>query len=562
MTTFWLPHPYILALTGFGLLTALVVWLPLVLRKLPLSLPIVCIALGAGLFSLPQVTLAPLPLLYPEITERFTEFVMIIALMGAGLKIDRAFRWRTWMVTWRLLAITMPLGILAIAALAAWAMSLPWAIALLLAASLAPTDPVLASDIQVGPPKTGNEDEVRFGLTSEAGLNDGFAFPFVHLALALATVAGTGQAWFGEWLSYRVLWEIATAIGAGWMIGRIFGWLTFHIGAESKFSQSGDGLIALAATCISYGLAEMLHCYGFLAVFVTALTFRSSHPEHDFHHDMYDITEQIERLTMMVLLLLFGGALVSGLLSSVSWTDIVVALLILLAIRPLTGMIGLAGVKVDCSEKLTLAFFGIRGVGSIYYLAYGLNHIHAASAGRLWGVVGLVILLSIVLHGLTVTPIMRSLDRQQGRDPDRDDPIDKKPAPKETGLSRFHPFPSGRLIQPFFEIKRRHPAWPYAISIYHGVHLQHPRDSGTHGARANETRLNMDINELLHREQVSLINAAYAVCEPSRHAHRNLAHLYGERLAYAGFPHRHFGCLSTNGLTTLRIPRSKRVEFV
>ncbi|RZL84259.1 MAG: sodium:proton antiporter, partial [Sphingomonas sp.] len=103
----WLPDPYIFMLTGFGLLTALVVWLPLALRKLPLSLPIVCITLGAAFFSLPQVTLRPLPLLYPEIAERFTEFVVIIALMGAGLKIDRVFRWRDWAVTWRLLAVTM-----------------------------------------------------------------------------------------------------------------------------------------------------------------------------------------------------------------------------------------------------------------------------------------------------------------------------------------------------------------------------------------------------------------------------------------------------------------------
>jgi NhaP-type Na+/H+ or K+/H+ antiporter len=151
----WLPHPYIVALTGFGLLTALVVWLPLVLRKLPLSLPIVCIALGAALFSLPQLALKPLPMLYPQVTERFTEFVVIIALMGAGLKIDRAFHWRHWMVTWRLLSITMPLSILAIVVLTVWTLGVPWAIALLLAASLAPTDPVLASDIQVARPRAG-----------------------------------------------------------------------------------------------------------------------------------------------------------------------------------------------------------------------------------------------------------------------------------------------------------------------------------------------------------------------------------------------------------------------
>ncbi|MFD1952216.1 cation:proton antiporter [Sphingomonas arantia] len=424
-----LPEPYILMLAGFGILTAVVVWLPLVLRKLPLSLPIVCIALGAALFSLPQITLRPLPWLYPAITERFTEFVVIIALMGAGLKIDRVFNWREWAVTWRLLAVTMPLGILAITLLAAWGIGLPWAIALLLAASLAPTDPVLAADIQVGPPKTGDEDEVRFGLTSEAGLNDGLAFPFVHLAILLATVAATGEPWFGEWLGYRVFWEIGVGIGAGWLIGRAFGWLTFHVSAESKLVQTGDGLIALAATCVSYGFTEIVHCYGFLAVFVTALTFRGTHRDHDFHHNMHDVTEQIERLAMMVLLLLFGGAVVSGLFSAVSWVDVVAAVVILLVIRPLTGILGLAGLKADRSEKLTLAFFGIRGVGSIYYLAFGLNHIEVDGVERLWGIVGLVILFSVVLHGLTVTPIMRSLDRQHGRDPDRDDPVAAPAAP-------------------------------------------------------------------------------------------------------------------------------------
>lgn len=180
------PDPYILILTGAGLLIALVAWLPLALKRLPLSLPIVCIGIGAAIFLLPQVTLRPLPYRYPEITERFAEFVVIIALMGAGLKIDRVFGWRRWSITWRLLAITMPLGIVAIAALGMEVLGLPLAVALLLAASLAPTDPVLAADVQVGPPKTGDEDEVRFGLTSEAGLNDGAAFPFVHLAVLLA----------------------------------------------------------------------------------------------------------------------------------------------------------------------------------------------------------------------------------------------------------------------------------------------------------------------------------------------------------------------------------------
>nr|WP_221231064.1 cation:proton antiporter [Sphingobium subterraneum] len=417
-------------LTGAGLLIALVAWLPLALKRLPLSLPIVCMGLGAAIFSLPVVTLRPLPLDFPQITERFTEFVVIIALMGAGLKLDRPFSWRKWGVTWRLLAVTMPLGIVAITLLGTGLLGLSWVAALLLAASLAPTDPVLAADIQVGPPKTGEEDEVRFGLTSEAGLNDGFAFPFVHLAIALGLAATTGEPWARQWLLHNVVWEIGAGVIGGWLIGRLFGWLTFHVPADTKLSKTGDGLIAISATFLSYGVTELIQAYGFLAVFVTALTLRRSHRDHEFNRQMHDITEQVERLAMMVLLLLFGGALVSGLLGPLEAMDVVGAAIILLIIRPLSGMIALAGFKADLSEKMTLAFFGIRGVGSFYYLAYGLNHMQTPVGERLWAIVGLVALLSILLHGLTVTPVMRQLDRLQGRDPDAEDAT-ASPGPQE-----------------------------------------------------------------------------------------------------------------------------------
>ncbi|WP_347138264.1 cation:proton antiporter [Paracoccus sp. SSK6] len=423
MTTLFQPDPYILVLTGAGVLIALVAWLPLALRRLPLSLPIVCIGLGAAIFSLPQAGLAPLPLAYPEITERFTEFVIIIALMGAGLKLDRVFGLRRWQVTWRLILVTLPLSIAAITALAGTWMGLSWPVALLLGASLAPTDPVLASDVQVGPPKSGEEDEVRFGLTSEAGMNDGAAFPFVHLAIALSLAAATGEPWAAKWLAYNVLWEIGAGVAGGYLIGRAFGWITFRIPAETKLAQTGDGLIALSATFLSYGLTEIIHSYGFLSVFVTALTFRHAHRSHDFHREMHDVTEQVERLAMMVLLLLFGGALARGLLDALAWTDIAAALVILLVIRPVTGLIGLRGFRAAWGEKLTIAFFGIRGMGSIYYMAYGLNHMEVAGAERLWAIVGLVVLLSILMHGLTVTPVMRHLDRSSGRDPDADTPF-------------------------------------------------------------------------------------------------------------------------------------------
>lgn len=137
---------------------------------------------------------------------------------------------------------------------------------------------------------------------------------------------------------------------------------------------------------------------------------------------MHDLTEQVERLAMMVLLILFGGALVTGLLNALRLEDIILVVLTLLLVRPLTGLIALSGMNAERFEKLTIAFFGIRGVGSFYYLAYGLNHMEVENQHRLWGIVGLTALLSILLHGLTVTPAMRWLDRRQGRDPDTGQP--------------------------------------------------------------------------------------------------------------------------------------------
>lgn len=179
--------------------------------------------------------------------------------------------------------------------------------------------------------------------------------------------------------------------------------------------------IAIAATFISYGATEIVNCYGFLAVFVTALTLPASHRDHEFNVQMHDLAIQIERLAMMVLLLLFGGALITGLLEPLRLVDVALVLLILLVVRPLTGLAALIGFEADRFEKLMIAFFGTRGVGSFYYLAYGLNHMDANDPERLWAI-GLAALVSILLHGLRVTPAMRWLDRKQGRDPDRGEP--------------------------------------------------------------------------------------------------------------------------------------------
>ncbi|MFC0103670.1 cation:proton antiporter [Sphingopyxis terrae] len=412
------PEPYILWLSGAGFLVALLAWLPLALKRLPLSLPIICIALGAVIFSLPGVAVAPLPQAYPAVAERLSELVVIVALMGAGLKLDRLFAWRGWLVTWRLLGIAMPLTILAVTLLGTAWLGLPLASALLLAACLAPTDPVLAADVQVGPPRSGEEDEVRFGLTSEAGFNDALAFPFVNLALALALAERTGGAWLADWFWIDIVWKLAAGAGAGWLVGRLFGWLTFRSDPDTRLSRTGDGLIAIAATLLAYGATEMAGGYGFLAVFVAALTLRRADHDHSFNRKMHDFTEQMERLGMMVVLILFGGAIADGLLAPLGLRDYIAAAAIIFLIRPVAGWLGLVGFRAARSERFALAFFGIRGVGSIYYLAFALGETDFAAADRLWALAGLVLLLSILLHGLTVTPAMRALDRSQGRDPD------------------------------------------------------------------------------------------------------------------------------------------------
>jgi len=411
----WWPDAYAVGLTGIGLLIALVAWLPLALRSVPLSLPIVCILVGGLAYLAPYVEVDPSPQAHPYITERMTEFVVIVALMGAGLKIDRRFSFKGWAIAWRLLLITMPLSILATIFIATGILGLSTVSALLLAASLSPTDPVLAADIQVGAPLEGGEDAVRFALTAEAGLNDGFAFPFVHLAIIISIATATGEPWLLHWLSLNVLWETIAGVACGWLVGRVFGWATFKMPGDT-LAKTGDGLVAIAATFASYGLSEMIHCYGFFAVFITALTLRNSHRDHEFQRDMHDITEQVERIAMMLLLLAFGGAIVRGLLSEVSWIDVAAVALILLAVRPITGLLAMIGSRASLTERLTIAFFGIRGVGSFYYLAYGLNHGKFEDPDRLWLILSLTVLISIMLHGLTVTPIMRRIDKWHGRD--------------------------------------------------------------------------------------------------------------------------------------------------
>lgn len=410
---------YIPALLGAGLLILLVAWLPLVLKRAPLSLPIVCVIVGAVIALWPPIgRLIPDPLETPMLAEKAAELVVIVSLMGAGLKLSRPLGWRSWMLTWRLLVITMTLSIVIFAVLGNVLLGFGWATALLLAAVLAPTDPVLASDVQIENPKSDQDDEARFALTSEAGLNDSAAFPIVHLAIALAT-AGLSGATLAGWAVDSVAIRITVGIVAGIACGYCLGWVIYRVPGKTGLARTGDGFVALGGTLATYGATELLHGYGFLAVFVAGLTLRKMSREHDFNQDLHDFTDELERLLTMVLLVGFGAMLTGAqLLASLGWRDVVFAVVALLLVRPISGWIALIGSGRPRGERAVIAIFGIRGLGSIYYLAYGLNHAGFEMPARLWGIVGLVVLLSILIHGVTVTPAMRRLDRAQGRAPE------------------------------------------------------------------------------------------------------------------------------------------------
>jgi sodium/hydrogen antiporter len=366
-------------------------------------------------FALPLDLPVPDPLEHGELAEHLTEVCVIVALMGAGLKLDRPIGWRRWSSTWRLLAIAMPLTIVGTAVLGWWWAGLAPAAALLLGSALAPTDPVLASDVQVGEPTEDedSEDEVRFALTSEAGLNDALAFPFVYAAITVAAHESLVR-WAAVDVVYKLAAGVLLGLGIGWLLGKLF----FRASKESiRLAKHAEGFVALAATFSAYGITELAGGYGFLAVFVCAVSIRASERSHDYHQVLHDFTEQIERLLTVLLLLLFGGAVVNGLLSALTWRAAAVGLVLLFVLRPLAAWLSLRGSPGTKGEHAVIAFFGIRGIGSFYYLGYATAAATFAEAEELWALVGLVVIVSVVVHGVSATPVMLRLDRRHERTP-------------------------------------------------------------------------------------------------------------------------------------------------
>lgn len=426
-------------LLGLSLLLAIV--LPQVTRRIAVSPPMVLVAVGMLIGLLPlagDVSLQPQD--HRTLVTHVTEFTVLVSLMGVGLAIERTLdlrswrSWRTWSPVWRLLVVTMPVTILGIAALGWWVAGLAPAVALLLGAVLAPTDPVLASDVQVGEPLTEDideredkerpteDDDIRFSLTAEAGLNDGLAFPFVHLALLLLaggfTVLDAGE-WIGWYLVGKIVLGVAVGLAIGWLLGR----QAFHARSDTlRLADHGEPLLALAALLAAYGAAELVGGYGFLAVFTCAMRLRASERGHSYQRAMHGVVERLERLMTLLVLLVLGMAMTRGLLDHLDWRGVLVAVALVLVVRPLAGYAALSLLArderkdggLDHGERMAVAFFGVRGVGSLYYLAYATSHEEVPGEAWLWSTVAFTVILSVLLHGVTATPAMARLDARRG----------------------------------------------------------------------------------------------------------------------------------------------------
>lgn len=401
-TAFFEFNPYHLALATGGLVVILACWVPRLLsRREPVAAALMLMFGTGAALLLPDLALLPDPREYPRAWELVSELTVIVALFGAGMKIDALRPWRRWVPTARLLVVAMPMTIAAVAILGATLAGLTLAGAILLGAVLAPTDPVLAGDVQVGPPQEGSEAPVRFTLTTEAGLNDGLAFPFVYLGLIVAA-EGTGfSRLLTEWLLIDVAYRIAAGAAIGWLGGRALGWVLFRLPSEAPLAETGSGIIALAGVLLCYGSTELAEGYGFISVAIMGLTLRRMEAHHHFHRRLHDFSETIGHALTAALLVALGTML-PVLLAGLTWELVAIAFILLILVRPLIAWISLLGTGMGRHDRAIVSVYGVRGIGSVYYLCYAATHIEFHDEAALWSLVALVILLSTILHGFTV----------------------------------------------------------------------------------------------------------------------------------------------------------------
>jgi sodium/hydrogen antiporter len=366
--------------------------------------------------------------------EHATELAVVIALFATGLKLEHELTFRGWRNVARLLLVAMPLTIGAIALFGSLVMGLSLGAAIALGACLAPTDPVLAGDIGVGPPGDEDEREPNFSITGEAGLNDGLAFPFVLLGIVVAGDRPDG--WFAEWALTDVLYAITVGVAVGAVIGYGLGAAAVRLRDRHLLSSELDGWLAIPAVLVLYATTEELSGYGFLAAFVGGVAFRRYEHGHEYNVRVHAGAETAEKFGELALILLLGSSLTMAGLQAPALAGWLLVAVLLVLIRPASVVLALTPSGLPHPERAFIAWFGVRGIGSLYYVAVaiGTGALAPSEASTLYWTTAVCVVTSILVHGITATPLTKRwlpVDKQPGQ-PTGDQPAHRE---DETGLA-------------------------------------------------------------------------------------------------------------------------------
>ncbi|GAB4380428.1 MAG: cation:proton antiporter [Elainellaceae cyanobacterium] len=394
---------YILDLLIIGVLLLAVTLGSRWINRLPLSYALIYLVVGITLspYGFNLIQLRP----EAEFLERLTEFVVLISLFSCGLKMNRPFKTWAWDSTIRLIGFLMPISIFAIAAVGHWLLNLDWGSAVLLGAILAPTDPVLASEVQLDDSQ--DRDQLRFGLTSEGGLNDALAFPFVYFGLHWLEDPNW-QTWFGQWVAVDLIWAIAAGMFVGFAIAKGISWLECRLQRYRPADELMEDFVALGTILIAYAVAELVYGYGFIAVFVAGITVRRHYQESEKPASRLHFVEQIEKLTEICVILLLGSLLRIEPILRYAAPALLVTGLLLFVIRPIGAWISTIRAPLPPVTRALFGWFGIRGVGSLYYLTYALGEgLQDEPAELIAWTTFTVVVISVTLHGVTATPLMK-----------------------------------------------------------------------------------------------------------------------------------------------------------
>jgi NhaP-type Na+/H+ or K+/H+ antiporter len=383
------------------------------LSRMPVSTSMLYLAAGLVAGPLGLALAAPDLVQHAALLEHLSEVIVLLSLFTSGMKMSVGLQNRRWFPPLRLALVSMVVTVLLITAAGVWLLGLPLGAAVLLGGILAPTDPVLATEVQVD--DLADRDQLRFALTGEGGLNDGTAFPVVMLGLGLLGVHELGAfAW--RWVLVDVLWATAAGLAIGGLLGAGLGRLVLHLRQHYQEARGYENFLALGLIGLAYGFALLAHGYGFLAVFAAGLALRHAAREgtgeaESMAQAVLGFNEQLDRIGEM------AGVVVLGLLLwAVPWLPAAAWFVpfMLLLVRPLSVAAGLAGSRISPVQRGLIAWFGIRGIGSLYYLSFAIHQgLPAQHVNTLVALTMAVVVTSIVLHGVSVTPLMARYRRRR-----------------------------------------------------------------------------------------------------------------------------------------------------